>query len=200
MIVTDGSTLVDLGSRRLVLASSSPRRCALLAALGFEFTVVAPDLDETPLPGETPLDLVGRLAEAKAIAVAARNPGALVIGADTAVDVGGQILGKPSDVADARRMLRALSGRTHIVHTGVAVASDSDVSMAVVSSEVTFTTLTDAAIEWYLGTGEPFDKAGAYALQGVGGVFVAAVSGSVSGVLGLPLHETVDLLRIPSAG
>jgi septum formation protein len=200
MIVTDSSALVDLGGRRLVLASASPRRCALLASLGLEFTVVAPDLDETPLPGETPLDLVGRLAVAKAAAVATATPGALVIGADTAVSVSGQILGKPTDAADARRMLRTLSGRTHVVHTGVAVAADDDVSMAVTSSEVAFTALTEAAIEWYLGTGEPFDKAGAYALQGVGGVFVTAVSGSVSGVLGLPLHETVDLLRIPSAG
>ena len=192
MIVTDSSALVDLGGRRLVLASSSPRRCALLALLGLEFTVVAPDLDETPLPGETPLDLVGRLAVAKAAAVATATPGALVIGADTAVEVSGQILGKPTDAADARRMLRTLSGRTHVVHTGVAVVADDNVSMAVTSSDVAFTTLTEAAIEWYLGTGEPFDKAGAYALQGVGGVFVTAVSGSVSGVLGLPLHETVD--------
>ena len=178
-----------------MLASASPRRRELLALLGVEFTVVAPDLDETPLPGETPLDLVGRLAVAKAAAVAAAQPDAVVIGADTAVDVGGEIFGKPADAADARRMLRALSGRTHVVHTGVAVAADGEVATADTSSDVTFAALADADIEWYLATGEPFDKAGAYALQGAGGVFVTTVSGSVSGVLGLPLHETAALLR-----
>ena len=117
-----------------------------------------------------------------------------MIGADTVVDVDGEIFGKPVDADDARRMLRALSGRTHVVHTGVAVAADGEDACRTTSSEVTFAPLTDADIEWYLGTGEPFDKAGAYALQGAGGVFVTSVSGSVSGVLGLPLHETSALL------
>jgi septum formation protein len=178
-----------------VLASGSPRRRELLALLGVEFTVVAPDVDETPRPGETPPDLVGRLAVAKAAAVAVRQPDAVVIGADTAVAVGDEIFGKPIDADDARRMLRALSGRTHVVHTGVAVAADGDVTTANTSSDVTFGPLSDADIEWYVGTGEPFDKAGAYALQGAGGVCVTTVSGSVSGVLGLPLHETAGLLR-----
>ena len=180
--------------RPIVLASGSPRRSELLAVLGLDFNVVAPHLDETPLPGETPLDLVSRLAVAKAAAVAAARPGAVVIGADTAVEIDGEILGKPVDAGDAERMLRTLSGRTHTVHTGVAVARAGDVGTATTSSVVTMATLTDADIEWYLATGEPFDKAGSYALQGAGGVFVRTVSGSVSGVLGLPLHETADLL------
>jgi septum formation protein len=178
----------------LVLASGSPRRRELLTLLGVHFDVVVPDIDETPLPGEAPTQLVARLARAKALTVAAAQAGAIVIGADTAVEVAGEILGKPVDDVDARRMLRALSGRTHSVHTAVAVAADGDLVTATTSSDVTFTTLTDAAIEWYLGTGEPFDKAGGYALQGAGGVFVTTVCGSVSGVLGLPLHETAALL------
>lgn len=156
---------------------------------------MAPDIDESPLPGETPLDLVGRLAVAKSAVVTADRPDAIVIGVDTAVDVGGEILGKPIDADDARRMLLALSGRTHVVHTGVAVAANGAVATAKTSSDVTFTVLVDTDIEWYLATGEPFDKAGAYALQGAGGVFVTRVSGSVSGVLGLPLHETAALLQ-----
>ncbi len=127
--------------------------------------------------------------------MSARRPDAVVIGADTAVAVGIEIFGKPTDAADARRMLRALSGRTHVVHTGVAVAVDGDVTTAATSSDVTFSALTADDIEWYLATGEPFDKAGAYALQGAGGIFVTTVSGSVSGVLGLPLHETAELLH-----
>jgi septum formation protein len=178
-----------------VLASGSPRRRELLAILGVVLYVVVPDLDESPLPRETPVELVTRLAAAKAETIAADRLDAIVIGADTAVDVDGAMLGKPRDADDARRMLRALSARTHVVHTGVAVASDGAVATARTSSFVTFGALADADIEWYLGTGEPFDKAGAYALQGAGGVFVTTVSGSVSGVLGLPLHETATLLR-----
>ena len=162
--------------------------------LGREFEVVVPDVDETPRPGEAAIQLVTRLARAKALTVAAAHPGTVVIGADTAVEVEGEIFGKPVDDADARRMLRALSGRTHSVHTGVAVAADGAVVTATTTSDVTFAALSAADIEWYLATGEPFDKAGAYALQGAGGVFVTTVSGSVSGVLGLPLHETAVLL------
>jgi septum formation protein len=181
----------------LVLASGSPRRRELLSLLGLDFDVIVPDIDETPRSGESGLQLVERLAREKASTVAAQRPDAIVIGADTAVEVSGEILGKPVDDVDARRMLRALSGRTHWVHTAVAVAADGNrVSTTTTSSEVTFTTLSDAGIEWYLATGEPFDKAGGYALQGAGGVFVTTVSGSVSGVLGLPLHETATLLDL----
>jgi septum formation protein len=178
----------------LVLASGSPRRHELLALLGCQFDVVVADVDETPRPGETAIQLVARLAQEKAVAVAATHDDAVVIGADTAVEVDGEIFGKPVDDVHARRMLRALSGRTHAVHTAVAVAADGAVVTATTTSDVTFAALSEADIEWYLATGEPFDKAGAYALQGAGGVFVTTVSGSVSGVLGLPLHETAVLL------
>jgi nucleoside triphosphate pyrophosphatase len=182
-------------SRQIVLASGSPRRRELLALLGMEFTLVAPDLDETPYPGERAVQLVDRLAHEKAVTVAAAYPDAVVVGADTSVELDGELFGKPADADDARRMLRALSGRTHVVHSGVAVAADGGVATARTSSDVAFAVLTDGDIEWYVGTGEPFDKAGAYALQGAGGVFVTTLSGSVSGVLGLPLHETAALLR-----
>jgi septum formation protein len=187
--------LVDLGGRRLVLASGSPRRRELLALLGLEFDVVLPDLDETSLPGEEVEALVVRLAAAKARAVSASRPDAIVLGADTAVDVDGLTLGKPADPVDARRMLELLSGRDHAVFTAVAVTADGHLSTAVTRSTVSFAPLDHAQIEWYVDTGEPFDKAGAYALQGVGGAFVSTVCGSVSGVLGLPLHETGGLLR-----
>jgi nucleoside triphosphate pyrophosphatase len=180
----------------LVLASGSPRRRELLALLGRQFDVVVPDVDETPRPGEAATELVARLARTKALTGAAVHHDAVVIGADTSVEVDGAILGKPVDDVDARRMLRALSGRIHAVHTAVAVAADGGVVTATTTSDVTFAALSDADIAWYLATGEPFDKAGAYALQGAGGVFVTTVSGSVSGVLGLPLHETSALLDL----
>jgi septum formation protein len=174
----------------LVLASGSPRRRELLEQLGLTFRIAAPDLDETPHPGERPTDLVRRLAAAKATAV----DGDPVIAADTTVEVDGEILGKPVDADDARRMLRRLSGRSHKVHTGVAVRAGARVEAEVVTTIVTFTALSPAVVEWYLGTGEPFDKAGAYAIQGHGGAFVETVRGSVSNVVGLPLTTTARLL------
>jgi septum formation protein len=180
----------------LVLASASPRRRELLALLGHEFDVVVPDIDEMPRPGEAAMHLVIRLARAKASTVAAARPDVVVVGADTAVEVDGEIFGKPEGADDARRMLGALSARTHVVHTAVAVAADGQLATATTSSDVTFAALSARDIDWYLTTGEPFDKAGAYALQGAGGVFVTTVTGSVSGVLGLPLHETAALLEL----
>jgi septum formation protein len=179
----------------MILASGSPRRRELLALLGVDFTAVAPDVDESARAGESAGDLVNRLAEAKAWTVAGAHPDAIVLGADTAIELDGEVLGKPVDPDDARRILRTLSGRTHVVHTGVAVVAGTDGATASTASRVTFAPLTDADIEWYVATGEPFDKAGAYALQGAGGVFVTTVSGSVSGVLGLPLNETAALIR-----
>jgi septum formation protein len=176
----------------IILGSASPRRRELLAQLGVEFGVAAPDIDETPRPGETPVDYVRRLAVEKSHAV--RSPAeTLVITADTTVDLGGEILGKPVDADEAAAMLRRLSARTHRVHTGVAVRRDTHVVSEVVTSLVTFAPLTAAAIEWYVGTGEPLDKAGAYAVQGAGGVFVQMVRGSVSNVVGLPLHTVAKL-------
>jgi septum formation protein len=175
--------------RTLVLASGSPRRAQLLGHLGVAFEVRPADLDESVLPGEEARAYVERLARAKAAAVA--GGGELVIAADTTVEVDGTILGKPVDRADATRMLRLLSGRTHRVHTGVAVADRS----IVVTTEVRFVDLTEGEIAWYVGSGEPLDKAGAYAIQGAGGAFVAGIDGSASNVVGLPLAELVDLLR-----
>jgi len=175
----------------LVLASGSPRRRELLAQLGLTFTIVSPDVDETPHPGERPIHLVRRLARAKAAAVG----GAVVLAADTTVELDGDNLGKPADVDDARRMLRRLSGRAHRVHTGIAVRVGSDVAAEVVTTIVTFVALQPPVIDWYVGTGEPLDKAGAYAIQGAGGVFVEHVRGSVSNVVGLPLTTVARLLE-----
>ena len=183
---------------RLVLASSSPRRLELVERLGLAVEVLPPDVDETARPGEAPMDYVRRLASEKAIAAIDRyrlDADALVIAADTTVDLDGRILGKPADAAEAREMLRAMSSRTHRVHTGVGVAFGGRVAVDVATTLVTFTPVTAAAAEWYIGTGEPFDKAGGYGLQGAGGVFVASVKGSVSNVVGLPLTTVVALAR-----
>ena len=145
-----------------MLASGSARRRELLAQLGLAFDVVSPDIDETPLPGERPLDLVRRLAVGKARAV----EGDVVLAADTIVEVDGEIFGQPVDADDARRMLRRLSGRTHRVHSGVALRADGQEAVETVTTYVTFVPLTPGALEWYLGTGEPFGKAGAYGIQG----------------------------------
>lgn len=180
---------------RLVLASQSPRRRELLAQLGIPLEVRPAQADETVLPGEAPIAYVLRVAREKARAVA----GDLVLAADTAVVLGAEVLGKPADRDDARRMLRALSGTVHEVLTAVCVrrvrpepAAELD---AVVATRVRFAPLSPTEIEWYVGTGEPLDKAGAYAIQGSGGAFVLSVEGSVSNVVGLPLAETAELLR-----
>ena len=176
----------------VLLGSSSPRRRELLEQLGVEFDVAGPDIDETPRPGETPVDYVHRLAIEKSRALAAAAD-TLVITADTTVDLGGEILGKPEDGDDARSMLRKLSARTHRVHTGIALRLGDEVRSEVVTSLVTFTPLTASTIDWYVETGEPLDKAGAYAIQGAGGVFVQRVRGSVSNIVGLPLHAVARL-------
>jgi septum formation protein len=176
-----------------VLASASPRRRDLLSQLGLRFTVAAADLDETPLPSEAADLYVRRLAQEKARAVAARFPSAWVLAADTTVALGPELLGKPRDAAEARQMLSRLSGKTHNVYTGVALAGRTNAA-TVVRTGVTFRTLTAGEIDWYVGTGEPLDKAGAYAVQGRGGFLVAAVEGSPTNVIGLPLGETLELL------
>lgn len=176
----------------VVLASASPRRHELLTNLGVAFTVAHPDIDETPLPGEAPVPYVRRLAVEKSHAVEA-SPTSLVIAADTTVDLGGRILGKPEDDDEARRMLRQLSGRTHRVHTGLALRHGDRTVAETVTSLVTFSPLTDEMVEWYVASGEPMGKAGAYAIQGAGGVFVERVRGSVSNIVGLPLHTLLRL-------
>lgn len=178
---------------RLVLASQSPRRRELLAQLGIRVDVRPAHADEAVLPGEDARRYVLRVAREKVRAVA----GELVLAADTAVVLGGEVLGKPADAEDARRMLRALSGTVHEVLTAVCVrrASTAAELDAVVATRVRFAPLSPGAIEWYVGTGEPLDKAGAYAIQGSGGAFVLSVDGSVSNVVGLPMAETAELLR-----
>jgi septum formation protein len=176
----------------LVLASGSPRRRELLARLGLEFTVVVPDVDERSAPGEDPAAYVERVARTKALAPT--RPGQVVLAADTTVVVEGEILAKPADDAEAAAMLRRLSGRTHVVLTGVAVATNGTVTSSVTATEVRFRVLDDAEIEAYVATGEPHDKAGAYGIQGPAGAFVASIEGSLSNVVGLPLARTGAML------
>ncbi len=179
---------------KVVLASASPRRHELLSQIGVNFTVRAPDIDESPIEGESPVAYVCRLASAKAAAVHAASD-ELVIAADTTVEIDGAILGKPRDEADAASMLRRLSGRTHRVHTGVAISLGGQQHVDICTTLVTFVTLDEATIQWYVATGEPLGKAGSYAVQGAGAVLVSRVEGSVSNVIGLPLHLAIDLAR-----
>lgn len=184
---------------QLVLASGSPRRRELLLGLGLTLHVRAADIDETPLANESPRDLVARLARRKASAVHARlraESAGLelpVLGADTIVVMDGDVLGKPRDRDEALGMLDRLSGSTHEVLTGVALVHDT-VQVAVSRSQVRFRTIDAAEAEAYWATGEPCDKAGAYGIQGIGGIFVASLDGSYSGVMGLPVAETETLL------
>ncbi|MDX1443992.1 MAG: Maf family protein [Gammaproteobacteria bacterium] len=177
-----------------VLASASPRRLDLLRQVGLEPEVRPVDIDETPLPGEAARDYVERLALAKARA-AAKGEARPVLGSDTSVVVDGEILGKPVDESDAAAMLERLSGRAHIVMTAVAVVHGDKENHVTVATEVEFAPLSDDEIKAYWKTGEPIDKAGAYGIQGHAAAFIVRVNGSYSGVVGLPLHETTQLLR-----
>lgn len=181
----------------LHLASSSPRRRELLEALGVEFTAGGVDVEELRRDGETPEAMVLRLAIEKAQA-AGTGKADLVLTADTAVVLGDAVFGKPDDRDDALRMLAALSGRTHRVMTGVALRSAKHIETALSITEVRFREILPDEALAYWQSGEPADKAGAYAIQGLGGVFVEAIAGSYSGVVGLPVFETAELLR--SAG
>jgi len=188
------------GDPRLILASASPRRRALLEQAGFAFEVRAAEGVEPPRAvGESPADYARRSAEVKAASVSREAPEALVLGADTVVAVGSEVLGKPADRADARRMLRRLSGRSHWVHTGIAVAHDGRVVTSdVASTEVWFRSLSSEDIAAYVGTGEPLDKAGAYGIQGRGALLVERISGCYFAVVGLPLSRTQELLKAAS--
>lgn len=180
----------------LVLASASPRRRELLAQLGVAFDVVPSAVPEVPEPDERPEAFAQRVAREKAAEVARRCPGRLVLGADTVVVVDGTILNKPKDRDDARRMLQMLSGRMHRVLTAVTLIGPTGACDAlVVQSEVEFRPLSSRDIEAYLDSGEPFDKAGAYAVQGLAKKFIVQVRGSHSNVVGLPLDEVATLLR-----
>lgn len=178
------------------LASGSPRRRELLAQVGLVPTVLAVTVDETPRAGESAADLTCRLAAAKARAGRAQLAGpGVVIGADTAVALGGELFGKPADAADGVRMLARLSGRTHEVWSAVAVAEAGRERVELSRSEVTFRVIEPAEAAAYWATGEPRDKAGGYAIQGLGAAFITLLHGSYSGVMGLPLFETLRLLR-----
>jgi septum formation protein len=180
----------------LVLASASPRRAEILTALGIPFTVVATDVDETVAPGESGRAAASRLAAEKAAASAALRPGDWVLGADTLVLLDDAILGKPRDGTDARGMLRRLSGREHRVVTAVRLTRASGPGLeAIEESRVRIAPLDEEEIRWYVSTGEPLDKAGAYAVQGLGARFVESVEGSFTNVMGLPARSVYRLLR-----
>jgi len=175
----------------LVLASASPRRRALLEQLGIPLRIVPAHLDENVRAGEPAERYVLRLAREKAEAVQARHPNATILAADTSVVLNGAILGKPATADEAVEMLRRLCGRTHQVMTAVAVAGAGE---RLVTAAVTFAPTDEAALRWYVSTGEPMDKAGAYAVQGIGGFLVERIEGSHSAVVGLPVVETLALL------
>ena len=189
---------------RLVLASRSPRRLDLLARIGHRPEVVPADIDETQRTGESAVDYVQRLSREKALAVHRVHPGAVVIGADTCVELDGVVHGQPATRDEARRTLQTLSGRTHNVHTAVSVvwgsAEAPRVETVLDTARVTFQPLSGHLLEWYLDTGESFGKAGAYALQGQGGILATRIQGSVSTVVGLPLRPTARLLALALSG
>jgi septum formation protein len=193
---------------KIYLASKSPRRRELLRQIGVEFELLllrdqsprGPEVSEEILPGEKPEDYVARVTREKAEYAAntmswRRLPVRPILAADTTVVVDGRILGKPADAAEATEMLKALSGRTHQVLTSVAVRRDEETWQTTQASEVTFGTLTDEMIRAYCATPEPYDKAGGYAVQGMAAVFIQSITGSYSGIMGLPLFETAESLR-----
>lgn len=177
----------------LVLASASPRRAELLSQIGLTFITRPVGIDETVRASEPASAYVERLAREKALA-AAGDAGELVIGSDTSVVLSGEILGKPVDAADASATLMRLSGQTHQVMTAVALVRDGVCTACVVTTAVTFRSLSEQEIQAYVATGEPMDKAGSYGIQGLGGIFVKEIRGSYSSVVGLPLQETAALL------
>jgi len=180
----------------LILASASPRRRELLDFCGIPFTVLAAAVDESPHPDEPSADYVRRVAHDKAAAVHAQHPGAFVLGADTAVIVDGRILGKPADAIKARAMLRDLSGRIHKVYSAVALLGpDGRRRERLNVTEVEFAVLPETWIDSYVSSGDCMDKAGSYGIQNEAGLWIRRLSGSYTGVVGLPLFETNDLLR-----
>ena len=183
---------------KLILASSSPRRAEILANAGLPFSVLSSAVDESPYPGETPAALVQRLANAKADLVTARAVGpAIVLAADTVVVLDDKILGKPSSIEDARHMLQQLSGRTHSVLTGVALVRlpDGERRQFIESTLVHFRPITDEELSSYLATEEPYDKAGAYAIQGQAGRYIPRIEGCYFNVVGLPLSRVLTELK-----
>jgi septum formation protein len=179
----------------LVLASASPRRQELLRNAGIRFEAQPAHIPENRLPGETAKDCAERLAREKALAVAGHRPHDVVLGADTVVVVDGQLLGKPSDAADAARMLRMLSGREHQVITGICLVVSGKPLVASETTLVTVSEITDKEIAEYVGSGEPMDKAGAYAIQGIASRWIPRIEGDYSNVVGLPVALVYGMLR-----
>lgn len=181
---------------KLILASASPRRSDLLSQLGVRFEIDPADIDETPAPGEPPSDYVQRMARSKAEHVSQRylQMNCCVLAADTTVVVDDCILGKPEDRAEGRRILSKLSGRTHSVMSAVCLGSKNTYTTLLVETQVDFVPLSEEVIDAYLATDEPWDKAGAYGIQGLGGAFVSSLHGSYSNVVGLPMAETWRML------
>lgn len=179
---------------RFILASASPRRKELLQKAGYTFEIVVSDADESLPAGITPEKAVQLNAARKAQAVAETNPGAVVLGCDTVVAIDGEILGKPGDEAEAKRMLRRLSGNTHTVYSGVCITDGKKETVFAVATDVTFYALSARTIDAYVATKEPMDKAGAYGIQGLGCVLVKEISGDYSNVVGLPLSESARAL------
>jgi septum formation protein len=181
---------------RLILASRSPRRYELLTRLGLEVEVIPGETDERPAPGESPRDLVIRLAGAKAAEITVQHPDRWVVAADTVVCAGESLLGKPGNREEAFEMLRLLSGREHEVYTGFSVShlKKKKTDQDAVRTAVKMKRVTEEEIDWYIGTGEPFDKAGAYAIQGAGAFLIQSIRGSYTNVVGLPMCELVGMM------
>lgn len=179
----------------LILASASPRRQELLRNAGIPFEVRPAHIPEDPLPGERPKECAERLAREKALAIAQKRPTDVVLGADTVVVIDGQVLGKPADAADAARMLRMLSGREHEVITGICLVAGGQSSLASETTRVTMSVISDADIAGYIASGEPMDKAGAYAIQGLASRWIPRIEGDYSNVVGLPVALVCRMLR-----
>ncbi|MGN0983844.1 MAG: Maf family protein [Gemmiger sp.] len=179
----------------LILASGSPRRRELMQLITLDYRVVTSDVDESTIFAGTPSRLAQSLATAKARAVAAQCPGDIVCGFDTVVDCGGEVFGKPADEADALRMLRALSGRAHKVHTGVCLCRDGRAAATVETTVVHFSPIEEGDLLAYVRTPEPYDKAGAYAIQGHAALWCSGLEGCYYNIMGLPVHRAAQLLR-----
>ena len=180
--------------KQLILASGSPRRKELLSLYTTDFTVCVSDFDESAVTADTPAQLVEKLARGKCLAVAAQHPGAVVLGCDTVVDVDGTVFGKPRDAEDAKRMLRALSGSTHLVHTGVCVSDGQRTESFVDTCRVRFFPNSEEEIDAYTATPEPYDQAGAYAIQGRAALWLDGIEGDYYTIMGLPVSRTAKLV------
>ncbi|MGH9947328.1 MAG: Maf family protein [Pyrinomonadaceae bacterium] len=179
---------------KLVLASGSPRRAEILNSVGWEFEKDVPDIDESERPGELPEDYVKRLARSKAEVIAERHPDAIVLGADTTVVINGEIIGKPADLSDARRMIKMLAGNWHEVLTGVAIIRNGVTKLGLQTTRVKFAKMSDSEIDFLVEKGEPLDKAGAYAVQAQAALFIEKIEGDYWNVVGLPISLVYSMI------